>query len=72
MAADLFKLGAGASKAKTPVPSPAPEASAKDDAAADAIAAIKAGDAKALSLALERHYEACQSSEEYEEAPEEV
>lgn len=29
------------------------------DAAKDVIAAIKAGDAKALNLALQRHYECC-------------
>ncbi len=33
--------------------------SPKDDAASDLLAAIEAGDAKAVSLALQRHYEAC-------------
>ena len=34
------------------------------DAAKDLIAAVKRGDAKAASLALKRHYEACKASEE--------
>jgi len=38
-----------------------PKASPGDDAATDIIAAIKAGDAAALNLALTRHYEACAS-----------
>lgn len=33
--------------------------SPKDDAASDLLAAIKADDAKAVNLALTRHYEAC-------------
>jgi len=36
-----------------------PAGSPKDDAASDVLAAIKAGDAAALNLALTRHYEAC-------------
>jgi len=38
-----------------------PKASPGDDAATDILAAIKAGDAAALNLALTRHYEACAS-----------
>ena len=38
----------------------------QDDAARDVLSAIKANDAKALSLALKRHYEACQGEEDYE------
>lgn len=34
------------------------------DAAKDLIAAVKRGDAKAASLALKRHYEACQDTQE--------
>lgn len=45
-------------------------ASPKDDAASDLLAAITAGDAKAVSLALERHYEAC--AEGHEDDEEEV
>jgi DNA-binding GntR family transcriptional regulator len=33
------------------------------DAAKDLISAVKAGDARAVSLALTRHYEACQAKE---------
>lgn len=36
------------------------------DAAKDIIAAMKAGDAKALDLALQRHYACCEDSGEYE------
>lgn len=43
--------------------------SSEVDSAKDAIAAIKAGDATALSLALKRHYEACASADDDEEAP---
>ncbi len=49
----------------------APEASPTDDAASDVLAAIKANDAAALSLALTRHYEAC-ASEPDEDDEEEV
>lgn len=44
---------------------PSSPKSEKTSAAADLIAAMKAGDAKAASLALERHYECCKG--EYEE-----
>jgi hypothetical protein len=40
-----------------------PAASPEDDAAKDILAAVKANDAKGLSLALTRHYEACQGAE---------
>lgn len=33
------------------------------DAAKDVLSAIKAGDATALNLALQRHYESCEDSE---------
>lgn len=39
------------------------DGSGKLDAAKDLIAAVKAGDAEAVSLALERHYEACKAGE---------
>jgi phage head maturation protease len=39
------------------------DAAPEDDAASDVLAAVKAGDAKALSLALKRHYEACAGAE---------
>lgn len=47
--------------------------SEEDDAAADLIAAVKAGDAKAASLAMKRHYELCSGGgepdeDDYEEA----
>ena len=38
------------------------DSSAEEDAARDILAAVKANDAKALSLALTRHYEACEAS----------
>lgn len=38
-------------------------ASSSEDAASDILAAVKASDAKALNLALQRHYESCQDSE---------
>lgn len=38
-------------------------ASDVDDAASDVLAAVKAGDAKALGLALKRHYLTCQGEE---------
>lgn len=41
-------------------------ASPADDAASDLLAAVQAGDAKAVSLALQRHYEACQEGHEDE------
>ncbi|HET9045093.1 MAG TPA: hypothetical protein VFN70_18185 [Burkholderiales bacterium] len=37
------------------------------DAAKDMLAAFKANDATALSLALKRHYEACKGSDDYED-----
>lgn len=50
--------------AEEPAPASAPTGGdASSEAAADALAAIKAGDAKALNLALKRHYEACAASE---------
>ncbi len=48
-----------------------PKASPGDDAAGDILAAIKAGDASALNLALTRHYEACASGG-YEDEDEEA
>lgn len=54
-----------------PKEGPPAAASEEDDAAADLIAAMKSGDAKAASLALKRHYELCKSGgeeDEYEEA----
>lgn len=39
----------------------------KTDAAKDALAAFKRNDPVALSLALERHYEACSSAEPVED-----
>lgn len=41
----------------------------EEDAAQDLLDAVKGGDAKAVSLALRRHYELCKGSEEgdYEE-----
>lgn len=48
-----------------------PAGSSKDDAASDVLAAIKAGDAAALNLALTRHYEACASGGD-EDGDEEV
>ncbi len=39
-----------------------------EDAARDVLAAIKDGDAKALDLALQRHYEACEAKEGDEDA----
>jgi DNA-binding GntR family transcriptional regulator len=53
-------------KPKTKAASPA--ASSEADAAKDILAAVKAGDASALSLALKRHYEACYEDEDEEEA----
>ena len=37
------------------------------DAAKDIIAAVKSGDAKALSMALSRHYAACEGKGSYDE-----
>lgn len=51
-------------KGKLPVVKPA--ASPKDDAASDLLAAIASKDAKAVSLALTRHYEACAGGEDDE------
>lgn len=39
------------------------DAAPEEDAAKDILAAIKSNDARALSLALTRHYEACSSSD---------
>lgn len=61
----VLKMGGVKPKAKAPAASP------KDDAASDVLAAVKAGDAAALNLALTRHYEAC-ASEGYEDDEEEV
>jgi DNA-binding GntR family transcriptional regulator len=44
------------------------ETSSEVDAAKDILAAIKSNDAKALDLALTRHYEACQGADEGDEA----
>jgi DNA-binding GntR family transcriptional regulator len=52
-------------------PKPKAKSSPKDEAASDLLAAIKAGDATAVNLALTRHYEAC-ASEGYEDDDEEV
>jgi hypothetical protein len=52
-------------KPKGPVPAKA-GADPKADAASDLLAAIKAGDAKAVSLALTRHYEACAGGDDEE------
>lgn len=41
--------------------------SAEVDAARDMLAAYKANDAKALSLALKRHYEACYGDDDSED-----
>jgi hypothetical protein len=41
--------------------------SAEEDAARDLISAVKAGDAKAASLALKRHYELCSEPEDDED-----
>ena len=57
MADPLEKLLAGP---KGPVEG---DAAPEDDAASDVLAAIAAKDAKGLSLALKRHYEACSSAE---------
>ena len=48
---------------KLPKDKEAPEASESEDAASDILAAIASKDAKALSLALERHYACCGESE---------
>jgi DNA-binding GntR family transcriptional regulator len=42
-------------------------ASSEEDAAKDLIAAVQAGDAKAASLALKRHYEACYEDKDDDE-----
>ncbi len=46
--------------------------SSEVDAARDIIAAVKAGDAEALSLALTRHREACEGEGDNEDDDEEV
>lgn len=55
--ADFMKMPLPKSGALAP--KAAPESSAKEDAAADILAAIKANDSKALAAGLERHYELC-------------
>lgn len=42
------------------------------DAAKDVLAAMKAGDATALDLALTRHYESCSSEPDEDDTDEEV
>ncbi len=59
MAGDPLEMLMGGDSGGPDKPAAAPE----DDAAKDILAAIKANDAKALSLALTRHYEACDSDE---------
>ena len=49
----VLKMGGVKPKAKPAAASP------KDDAASDVLAAVKAGDAAALNLALTRFYETC-------------
>lgn len=48
-----------------------PKVSAKTDAMKDFIAAVKAEDAKAASLAFQRAFEACEASDEEDDETEE-
>lgn len=61
--ADISKLLMGGSPPEEGDDAEAGGDSSELDAAKDLIAAVKAGDAKAASLALKRHYEACKASE---------
>lgn len=73
MADSLSKLLGGAGMADDVEGEGEGGGDSKIDAAKDLIAALKGGDAAAVSLALERHYEACKASEdEYEDDDEEV
>ena len=47
----------------TPAPKGGGSSSSASDSAADVLKAIKANDARALSAALKRHYEACEDEE---------
>lgn len=63
----LDKLEAKAGYKETPDES---DASPAEDAAGDILSAIASKDAKALSLALQRHYEHCADSESDDDAEE--
>lgn len=65
MADPLAALMSGAPKSPEPSgPGDSGDDPAEVDAARDALSAIAAKDPKALSLALQRHYEACQASDD--------
>ncbi len=54
---------------KAPKAAPVAEASESEDAATDILGAIASKDAKALDLALQRHYATCEGEAEEEETP---
>jgi DNA-binding GntR family transcriptional regulator len=64
---DMLKMGGGSLDDVDK----ADDETAELDSAKDILAAVKAGDPKALSLALSRHYEACSASKDEGSADEE-
>lgn len=70
---DLFGKGKGLSSKEAPssdLGDDEAEESEETSAAQDVLDAIKAGDAEMLSMALERHYEACKGKHEESESEE--
>ena len=68
--ADPLEMMVSAAKPEKPDKTgKSPAATPELDAAKDALAAIKSGDATALSLALQRHYEACSDDGEEKDEP---